>query len=61
MKSQTEIKFDEVSKSYYKKFGERYPLNITDMRTLDEHIRIMENCLIKGVPEKYPEQDGEIY
>ena len=55
MKSEIEKKFDEVGNRYFDMFGKRYPLIITSQKTISEHIKIMEECIRTGKPEKVGE------
>lgn len=62
MKSEIEKEFDKVGDEYFEKFGKRYPLVITDMRPLDEHINIMKKCIDSNKPMDSPEYgESEVY
>lgn len=61
MKTETERRFDEVSKKYFQAFGKRYPLMITDQRSLKDHIAIMLECLEKNEPQKESDLSDKIY
>lgn len=62
MKSELEKKFDAVSKIYFEKFRQRYPLFMTDMNGLEYHIKEMQKCIDADKPAKNPKlRDGVCY
>ena len=52
MKTEAEIKFDEMAKKYRDKFKKNYPAMITTSMTFEDMIKDIENCIRKGVPKK---------
>lgn len=54
MKSLDEIRFDKVCKTYEDHFGQSYGILMHDRRSLDEHIKIMEQALEDDKPVQNP-------
>lgn len=62
MKSEIEKRFDALSKNYFEKFGENYPICIVGQISLKEICKDIEKCLKTG--EKKPPleyEDGADY
>lgn len=50
MKSETEKKFDELCDQYSEKFGKDYGICIGDGKSLQDHIKILQEALETGKP-----------
>lgn len=54
MKSEEEKKLDSVMDRYFDTFGDNYPFFFTDMRSTEEIIEDIENCIKEGVKKEEP-------
>jgi hypothetical protein len=59
-KSQEEIKFDTVCEQYEAMFGKSYGINMFDPRSLEDHIKVMEDAMREGEPAVIPELDPSV-
>ena len=61
MKDKIEIEFEKLSKIYFEKFGDNYPLVITGNKSLEEVNKRIKECLEIGKPEEEPEYESGAY
>lgn len=61
MKENLDRQFFQTRELYFEKFGENYPLCITDMSPLKEHILKMEEAIQTGKKVKINYDDNVIY
>ncbi|MDE6941661.1 MAG: hypothetical protein K2P40_12050 [Lachnospiraceae bacterium] len=54
MYSATVNKIDAALNKYYERFGENYPLGISEVRTTDEIISDIERCIETGDKAEEP-------